>query len=63
MSIVYINDIKQKCPKFLNTIPTNHNMMMKTMSTGTHIPTRTRTRIPIPTPISTRTPIPTHITI
>ena len=59
MSIVYINDIKQKCPKFLNTIPTNHNMMTKSMST------RIRTRTPIPTRTSTRTPIhiPTHITI
>ena len=59
MSIVYINDIKQKCPKFLNTIPTNHNMRMKTMSMST--------RTPIPTRMSTRTRtpihIPTHITI
>ena len=56
MSIVYINDIKQKCPKFLNTIPTNHNMRMKTMSmsmsTRTPIPTRTRTPIHIPTHIT-----------
>ena len=55
MSIVYINDIKQKCPKFLNTIPMNHNMSMKSMSMST--------RTPIPTRTSTPIHIPTHITI